>query len=162
MTEFICKTCKKLTTKIVYGRRPVYCSYKCMGFSKRKPFPPCKLCGKPVNWRGRKVKFCSKICRQTGKFNNNFRRGYTYDRQGYRLILLPKGQSGQKRNYRREHRYIMEKHLGRRLYNKEIVHHINHNKKDNRIENLTIMTRSDHMRFHQRIRFHKRKKLSVH
>ena len=46
------------------------------------------------------------------------------------------------------HRYVMEKHLGRRLKLTELVHHINENKLDNRIENLIVMSRGDHMRLH--------------
>lgn len=37
-----------------------------------------------------------------------------------------------------EHRHIMELHIGRKLTRNEHVHHINHDKLDNRIENLEI------------------------
>lgn len=46
------------------------------------------------------------------------------------------------------HRYLMEQHLGRTLGNDEIIHHKNHDKLDNRIENLEIVTRSYHMGLH--------------
>ena len=46
------------------------------------------------------------------------------------------------------HRVIMENHLGRLLEPYEVVHHKNENTKDNRIENLELMTNSSHSAMH--------------
>ncbi len=56
----------------------------------------------------------------------------------------------------KQHRWIMEQHLRRQLSPKEIIHHINGNRLDNRIENLEIKTNGQHTTYHQRQRTHKK------
>jgi hypothetical protein len=46
------------------------------------------------------------------------------------------------------HRIIMENKLGRLLTSEEIVHHKNHDKRDNSVDNLQVMDRIEHMRMH--------------
>lgn len=50
---------------------------------------------------------------------------------------------------RHEHRVVAEALLGRPLLPGEIVHHIDHNKRNNAPDNLLVMTQSEHARLHQ-------------
>jgi hypothetical protein len=61
-----------------------------------------------------------------------------------------------------QHRCIMEQHLGRKLNSNEHVHHINGDKKDNRIENLQVLTASEHCSLtNRKIKREEGKNLSV-
>ncbi len=46
------------------------------------------------------------------------------------------------------YRSIMEKKIGRSLNRYEVVHHLNGNHDDNRIENLVVVSRAEHARLH--------------
>ena len=53
-----------------------------------------------------------------------------------------------KGRHRSVHRVVMEQHLSRPLNPDEDVHHINGDKRDNRIENLVVISHSKHAKFH--------------
>jgi hypothetical protein len=58
------------------------------------------------------------------------------------------GKTYRKVGQRHEHRRVAEQMIGRPLIRGEIVHHANGDKRDNRPENLVVMTQSEHMRLH--------------
>jgi hypothetical protein len=75
---------------------------------------------------------CYKSERMTGSNSPLWRGGITIDGWGYRKISV----GGGKRIH--EHRVIYEQHYGVKLKPYQNIHHINGDKKDNRIENLEL------------------------
>jgi hypothetical protein len=50
---------------------------------------------------------------------------------------------------RSEHVVTMEKQIGRRIRKNEVVHHIDGNRTNNHVSNLSLMTRNEHTRLHR-------------
>lgn len=66
--------------------------------------------------------------------------------QGYRRYT----RRGDKNEGKYEHVLIMEGIIGRMLAPNEVVHHKNGNKLDNRVENLELLTRAEHINLHRK------------
>jgi len=105
---------------------------------------------------------CSKEClieSRKGKNNVNWDGGRVL-RNGYWSIKKLDHPFRDAHGYVFEHRLAMEKHIGRYLKSKELVHHKGikypigsiENKQDNRIENLELTTRNIHPKEHPRNR----------
>jgi len=84
---------------------------------------------------------------KTGDKNSNWKGGRII-RNGYIKIYKPDHPYCNDLGYVMEHRLVMEEHLGRYLTPEEVVHHRNGVKNDNRLENLELLTDSQHKSYH--------------
>lgn len=73
------------------------------------------------------------------KFNPRWNDGVHWDR-GYKMLYMPGHPLAHKDGYVYEHRLVVES----MLFEGCIVHHKNHNRADNREENLQVLTRAEH------------------
>ena len=106
----------------------------------------CRRCSATSN-QTNKCTDCGVSCRKQrcypcfSKFNRGenskcWRGGRSVNSNGYVAINLGTGKWGL------EHRLVMEKQLGRSLFEYENVHHVNGDRSDNRLENLEIWSES--------------------
>lgn len=70
-----------------------------------------------------------------------------YKQKDGRKFIVYKGEDN-KYHSKAYARYLMEQHLGRKLTNEEEVHHKDHNKMNDVIENLEVKNKTAHRREH--------------
>ena len=110
--------------------------------------PSCPDCNKTLKTYG--AKFCGS-CVQKGERNHmfnrrgqkhpNWRGGKSKHSGGYTLLNVDK-------KYILEHRYLIEKYLGRKLEDFENIHHKNRDRSDNRLINLQLLSDKEHGKLH--------------
>jgi hypothetical protein len=115
----------------------------------------CDCCGKSFERRKsagkRKHSFCSRKCQHTffrGQNSPQYKNGRYTDDRGYVLVYTPKHPRRVAKCYVYEHILVMEKALGRYLEKGEVVHHLNGDRENNRIENLQVMSQAEHRKLH--------------
>lgn len=90
---------------------------------------------------------------QNGPDNSYWKGGKVLDEAGYvRVQCKGHARASKSGGYVREHILVAEKVLGRPIERGEHVHHINGNKSDNRPENLAVMSASEHIALHGKLR----------
>lgn len=171
--EYICNYCNQKFYR--YGNRTAkYCSRVCANKGQQKRvLLSCVCCGKQFErtesdykWckeRGYRNNFCSHKCRvenNIGEKHPSWKGGRRYNDMGYVMRYCPQHPKNIY-GYYFEHRIIMEEHLGRYLDSSESIHHINGKKDDNRLENLQVMTNSEHSKLTYRQHKHKLSKRKV-
>jgi hypothetical protein len=90
---------------------------------------------------------------QIGEKGNNWKGGISEMRNKYHASYKPDHPLANKRGYVLNHRLIMEAFLGRYLKPEEVVHHINEDTLDNRLENLMLFANDKkHRAFHMELK----------
>lgn len=115
----------EISEKVKLSPQSIHACLLKAGIELRSPSEAIKLAGK----RGRKK-------HQFGKDNSQWKGGRYVDKDGYVELRIGGKQVS-------EHRFVWEKHHGK-IPEGWIVHHLNGNRADNRIENLAAMPRKRH------------------
>lgn len=100
--------------------------------------------------RGKKRTFTKEWKENISKSKKGKGKGFSIKPSGYIEITMGENKG------RLQHIIIMEGLIGRRLYSNECVHHKDENRSNNNIDNLELMTRSEHAKFHA-IKNHKKR-----
>lgn len=144
-----CPSCSK-----PYGARRR--CYFCNGRPRTGRDHTCATCSKTfyvARWHAESPRYrgglyCSVACKNTamrGRALTEPGMRYVND-DGYVMVRVGI------RKFELEHRLIMQRVLGRELATDEHVHHINHDKTDNRALNLVVLSPAEHAELHARER----------
>lgn len=154
MPEHVCPNC---ATTFSARREQRFCSVACANQAKTTPLADeraCPSCGtsfRPTfRWRTQQV-FCSKRCvlkaaTSTERHREGLRRAQR--KRAAQVRGTGKKSPYVKRDGRHEHRVTVEQTIGRKLSSEEIVHHRDHNPRNNDPKNLELTNRAEHSRYH--------------
>ena len=84
----------------------------------------------------------------TGELNPRWKGGRMKQTSGYILLLNREHRLADKDGYVYEHRYLYEKYHNCCLLKWTVIHHINTNTSDNRVQNLEAMTVGQNIKRH--------------
>lgn len=144
--------------KAYYLLRDAGCSFT---HKRRKPVTDEERQRRSVANKGKILSEAQrKAISERNSCNYNGLNGYGHTKnhnRGYILAYAPKHPNAHKDGYVMLHTVLMELKIGRYLNGDEVVHHINHNRSDNRIENLVLMNKHEHSAMHMKERYEKRR-----
>lgn len=96
----------------------------------------------------KEIEFLNRSNARKGEKGSNWKGGISISSEGYRFVKKPEHERANKRGYVLEHILIYEKEHGVKVPPGYCIHHLNGNKQDNRIENLCLMSNSEHTKLH--------------
>ena len=88
-----------------------------------------------------------------GEKGANWKGGRKRTKKGYIQVLAPEHERADKNGYVMEHIKVFEDETGVKVPDNCVVHHLNGDKTDNRIENLCLMSFGGHTTYHNNIRW---------
>lgn len=104
------------------------------------------------------IKARSAVKREQTRENNAYWKGGVRIENGYKCLYIPGHHKARSNGYVREHDLIAEEMMGRPLRwfgqrdsRSEVVHHINGDKLDNRLENLLVVSPQQHRAIHNAV-----------
>ena len=122
----------------------------------------CEVCGtkvvksvsqKRLDMPNVKTAYCSQSCARKNKRGSNasnWKCGTMIDKDGYVYVHSPNHPYANRHGYVFQHRLVVEETIGRVLLPSEVVHHINEQNGDNRIENLVLFSsQAEHKKAHE-------------
>jgi hypothetical protein len=121
---------------------------------------------------GGKKEFYSKTCRRCTVWpkpllgvkreqHPTWKGGTEIDRDGYVRTYAPDHPWPRRARYVLEHIRVMELSIGRRLLPGEVVHHRDHDRRNNALDNLELTQAGEHSRHHRRLDTHLRERDSL-
>jgi hypothetical protein len=107
----------------------------------------CKYCGAEISKRS-KTLLC-RSCARKAWSKQRIKIGTVWKRPSDNYYVIKIGKGSGRDGIVEYHRWLMEQKIGRKLKRSEDVHHIDFDKSNNDINNLKLVSHSEHMRLHQ-------------
>lgn len=121
------------------------CAYCGKTFAIKNPYNTNKYCGNPCRYAHKR-----------GSEGAHWKGGNPVTGNGYVREYVPDHPAADPDGYVLQHRYVMERILGRYLATDEQVHHIDLNTQNNHPSNLVVLSPKEHRCLHNELRRQRR------